>query len=207
MIDLYAWNTSNGRKVSILLEELEMPYRYHPIDINKGEQFEEGFQAINPNSKIPAIIDSAGPEGKAITLFESGAILIYLAEKARSPLWITDAHRQTQILQWLMFQMGNVGPTFGQALHFYRYAEQKMTYGIERYRNEVLRLLQVMDGVLEDRPFFAHSYSIADISLFPWVIRTEWLDVDLEAYPNLFRWFIALQERPAVQRGLKALDV
>ncbi|GAA3916043.1 glutathione S-transferase family protein [Litoribacillus peritrichatus] len=205
MIDLYSWNTSNGRKISIMLEELGLPYQYHPIDINAGEQFSESFLAINPNGKIPAIVDRNGPDGQPITLFESGAILLYLAEKAGSELSPNDPGKRHQVMQWLMFQMGGVGPSFGQALHFYKYAQERVDYGIQRYMREVHRLCGVMDDRLKNREYFVDHYSIADISIFPWLARWEWLDLDWKLYPNLSRWFQLVSQREAVKRGLEVL--
>ena len=204
MIDLYSWNTSNGRKVSIMLEELDLPYAFHPVDIAEGEQFKPGFLNISPNNKIPAIVDTDGPGGGPVSVFESGAILIYLAEKTGSPLLPTDPRRRIGVLEWLMFQMGGVGPMFGQALHFQRYAPQTVPYGIKRYEGEVDRLCRVLDKRLEDRDTLAGDYSIADIAVYPWVARWEWLDLDWVRYPNLKRWFDVISRRPAVRRGLVA---
>ncbi len=205
MIDLYSWNTANGRKIAILLEELKLPYRYHPVDITNGEQFSAEFVALNPNSKIPAIIDSDGPDGQPITIIESGAIMIYLADKAHSSLNPTDPRQRVNVLEWLMFQMGGVGPNFGQALHFYKYAKEKVPYGIERYMTEFHRLCKVMDSRLQGRDYIAGDYSIADISIYPWLARWKWLDLDWAQYPNLERWFEAVSQRDAVKRGLEVL--
>ena len=163
--------------------------------------------AINPNGKIPAIVDPQGPHGSPITLFESGAILIYLAEKQGSPLWPQDPYERAQVLQWLMFQMGGVGPMFGQALHFYKYTDENVPYATERYMKEVYRLLQVMDHWLVDRDYFATNYSIADIAIYPWIARGEWLDIDWVNYPSLKRWYDLLSKRPAIQKGLTALAI
>lgn len=205
MIDLYSWNTANGRKISIMLEEMKIPYRYHPIDINNNEQFTEAFLKINPNGKIPAIIDSDGPNGEPITIIESGAILIYLANKVSSELLPENPKQQTQVLEWLMFQMGGVGPNFGQALHFYKYAQEHIDYGVQRYMSEVHRLCLVMDNWLKNRDYFAEHYSIADISIYPWLARWEWLDLNWEQYPNLYHWFQLISQREAVKRGLRVL--
>jgi GST-like protein len=202
MIDLYTWTTPNGRKVSIMLEELGLPYRVHKIDIGKGEQFKPEFVAINPNSKIPAIVDPEGPGGKTLPLFESGAILIYLAEKAGRFL-PADARERNVTLQWLMFQMGGVGPMFGQAHHFMRFAKEKIPYAIERYGKEAARLYGVMDGRLKEAAYLAgESYTIADIATFPWAARHEWHGVSLNDFPAVKRWYDAIGQRPAVQRGM-----
>ena len=207
MIDLYSWNTSNGRKVSIMLEELGLPYVFHPVDIGKGEQFDPEFLKISPNNKIPAIVDSDGPDGEPISVFESGAILIYLAEKTGSPLLPAEPGRRIQVLEWLMFQMGGIGPMFGQALHFQRYAPETVPYGIKRYAGEVDRLCRVLDQRLADRDYLAEDYSIADVAVYPWVARWEWLELNWDRYPNLRRWYDAISARPAVQRGLVAQEV
>lgn len=202
MIDLYTWGTPNGRKVSIMLEETGLPYAVHKIDIHKGDQFTPAFVAINPNSKIPAIVDSDGPGGKPIAMFESGAILIYLAEKTGKFLPAEPRERYA-VLQWLMFQMAGVGPMFGQAHHFMRAAKEQVPYGIERYHNEAKRLYGVMDRRLAAVPYLAgETYSIADIATFPWVARHEWHRVELEAFPSVKRWFETIKARPAVPRGM-----
>ncbi len=205
MIHLYSWDTSNGRKIAVMLEELELAYQYHPINISQGEQLTDDYLAINPNGKIPAIIDTDGPQGKPITIFESGAILIYLAEKHNSSLLPKQPRERMQVLQWLMFQMGSVGPMFGQALHFYKYASEPIPYATERYMKEALRLYRVMDDWLVNRDYFATNYSIADIAIFPWIARWQWLDIDWNEYPNLKAWYDRLSERPAIQEGLNAL--
>lgn len=201
MIDLYTWGTSNGRKASIMLEECALPYRVHPINIGKDDQFKPEFVAINPNAKIPAIVDSDGPEGKPFALFESGAILIYLASKTGKflPQSVTGKYIA---LQWLMFQMGAIGPIFGQVHHFMRAAKEKVPYAIERFGKENRRLYGVLDKRLGEAPFLAEEYSIADIATFPWVLRHEWQQVDLAEYPNVKRWFDTIHARPAVQRGI-----
>jgi len=201
MIELYTWGTPNGRKVSIMLEECGLSYRLHKIDIGKGEQFAPEYLAINPNGKIPAIVDSEGPEGKPFKLFESGAILVYLAGKSGRFLPPALADRY-EALQWLMFQMGGVGPMFGQAHHFLRSAKEQLPYAIERYTKETRRLYGVMNGHLANRAFFAAEYSIADIAIYPWVARHEWHKVDLADYPNVKRWFDTVGARPAVARGM-----
>ncbi|PCI36930.1 MAG: glutathione S-transferase [Elusimicrobia bacterium] len=207
MIELYAWNTSNGRKISILLEELGLTYNYHPINISEGDQFKPDFLKLNPNGKIPAIVDTEGPDGKPISVFESGAILIYLAEKTKSDLLPQDWRARTQVMEWLMFQMGGVGPQLGQALHFYKYAKEKVSYGIDRYMTEAQRLYKVMDTRVANKDYFAGDYSLADISIYPWIVRHNWLDIDWSKYPNLKRWYDRIGAREAVQRGLSALAV
>jgi len=202
MIDLYTWGTSNGRKASIMLEECGLPYRVHPIDIGKGDQFKPDFVALNPNSKIPAIVDSDGPDGGPFTLFESGAILIYLAGKTGKFLPASVSGKYIA-LQWLMFQMGGVGPIFGQVHHFLRAAKEKVPYAIERFTKENRRLYGVLDKRLGEAPFLAEEYSIADIATYPWVLRHEWQQVDLAGYPNVKRWFDTISARPAVQRGIR----
>ena len=202
MIDLYTWSTPNGRKVSIMLEELELRYRTHAVDIGKGDQFEEGFIAISPNSKIPAIVDAQGPDGKPFSLFESGAILLYLAEKCGRfmPVQPLDRYR---VIEWLMFQMGGVGPMFGQTHHFLRAAPEPVPYAIERYKKETRRLYGVLNARLAKNEHLAGDYSVADIATYPWVARFEWHQVDLSDFPNVKRWFDMISARPAVQRGMK----
>jgi GSH-dependent disulfide-bond oxidoreductase len=202
MIELYTWTTPNGRKVSIMLEETGLSYNVHPVDIGKGEQFRPEYIAINPNSKIPAIIDSDGPGGAPLALFESGAILIYLAEKT-GKLLPRDPVARLLALQWLMFQMGGVGPMFGQAHHFLRAAPEPVPYGIERYTKETRRLYGVLDRRLGEAAYLAGDYSIADIATFPWVARHEWHKVELAEFPNVARWYAAIAARPAVARGMR----
>ncbi|MGH8744967.1 MAG: glutathione binding-like protein [Burkholderiales bacterium] len=202
MIDLYTWGTPNGRKVSIMLEECGLKYRVHGIDIGKGDQFKPEYVAINPNSKIPAIVDSEGPDGKPMSLFESGAILVYVAGKTGRflPRSVRDKY---DALQWLMFQMGGVGPMFGQAHHFIRAEKDEIPYGTERYLNETRRLYGVMDRQLAGRSYLAASeYTIADIATYPWVARHEWHRVDLAEFPSVKRWFDSISRRPAVARGM-----
>ena len=201
MIDLYTWTTPNGRKVSIMLEECGLPYRVHKVDIGKNEQFKPEFLAINPNNRIPAIVDSAGPGGKPLPLFESGAILVYLAGKTSRFLPASDRGKYIA-LQWLMFQMGGVGPMFGQAHHFLRAAPEPVPYGIERYTKETRRLYGVLNTRLSEAPFLAEEYSIADIATYPWVARHEWHKVALEDFPNVKRWYDTIALRPAVARGM-----
>jgi GST-like protein len=202
MIDLYTWTTPNGRKVSIMLEELALPYRVHPINIGQGEQFKPDYVKINPNSKIPSIVDPEGPDGEPITMMESGAILIYLAGKT-GKLMPASVRDRTVALQWLMFQMGGVGPIFGQVHHFLRAAKEQVPYAIERYTKETRRLYGVLNERLKDREFLADGYSVADIATYPWVARYEWHKTDLNDFPHVKRWFGAISARPAVQRGMK----
>ena len=201
MIHLYTWATPNGRKASIMLEEIGVPYELHPVNLRSGEQFKPEFLAINPNNKIPAIVDSEGPGGQSLTLFESGAILIYLAEKTHKLLPAMQSRERYEVIQWLMFQMGGVGPMFGQANYFCRMTD-KIPYAIERFRKEALRLYGVLDGRLAGQQFLAGDYSIADIATYPWVARHEGHQVKLEDYPNIKRWFDLISARPAVQKGM-----
>ena len=201
MIDLYTWTTPNGRKVSIMLEELALPYRVHPINIGQGEQFRPEYVKINPNSKIPSIVDPEGPDGRPVTMMESGAILIYLAGKTGKLLPASVRDRYVA-LQWLMFQMGGVGPIFGQVHHFLRAAKEQVPYAIERYTKETRRLYGVLNDRLKDRAFLADGYSVADIATYPWVARYEWHKTDLNDFPHVKRWFDAISARPAVQRGM-----
>lgn len=202
MIDLYTWTTPNGRKVSIMLEELGLPYRTHAINIGKGDQFKPDYVKINPNAKIPAIVDPDGPDGKPVAMMESGAILIYLAGKT-GKLLPESVRGRYDALQWLMFQMGGIGPIFGQVHHFLRSAKEKVPYAIERFGKENRRLYGVLDGRLGEVPFLAGEYSIADIATYPWVLRHEWQQVDLNEFPNVKRWFDTISARPAVQRGIR----
>lgn len=201
MIELYTWSTPNGRKVSIMLEELGLEYHVRAINIGKDEQFAPQFVEISPNSKIPALVDSEGPDGP-LALMESGAILIYLAEKTGRLLPAAPQARYAA-LQWLMFQMGGVGPTFGQVHHFLRAAQVGVPYAIERYTKETRRLYGVLDARLKEADYLAGDYSIADIATYPWVARYEWHKTRLDAFPHVKRWFSAMSERPAVQRGMK----
>jgi GST-like protein len=203
MIDLYTYTTPNGRKPAILLEELELPYTIHKIDIGKGDQFTPGFKSINPNSKIPAIRD----RDHNLTIFESGAILIYLAEKTGT-LLPTDMTDRAKVMEWLMFQMASVGPMFGQYGHFRNAAPEQIPYAVERYYQETLRLLDVLNGQLEHHPYIAGEYSIADIATFPWVAaaKTPYLGIALAAYPYVDRWIETMKKRPAVQAGMDILQ-
>jgi GST-like protein len=201
MIQLYTWGTPNGKKVSIMLEEIGMAYQTHPVNLVQGEQFRPEYLAINPNNKIPSIVDTEGPEGKPLTLFESGAILMYLAEKSGRFL-PADMRPRYTVIQWLMFQMGGVGPMFGQANYFYR-MQEKVPAAIERFHKEALRLYGVLDKELGQRVFLAGEYSIADIATYPWVWRHEMHHVKLEDFPNVKRWYKTIAARPAVQRGME----
>ena len=201
MIQLYTWGTPNGKKVSIMLEEIGMAYEVHPVNIAEGEQFKPEYLAINPNNKIPSIIDTEGPGGKPFTLFESGAILMYLAEKS-GRLLPADMQPRYTVIQWLMFQMGGVGPMFGQANYFYR-QQEKVPFAIERFHKEALRLYGVLNKELGQREFLAGDYSIADIATYPWVWRHEMHHVKLEDFPSVKRWYDAISARHAVQRGME----
>lgn len=201
MIDLYSWKTSNGRKMTIMMEELGVEYRLHLVSLAKREQFSPEFTKINPNQKIPAMVDQDGPGGKPYTVIESGAMLFYLAEKYDKFLPHEPIPRY-ETIQWLFFQMGNIGPFFGQAHHFRR-REEKVPYGIERYTKETRRLWGVLNERLATREYLnGDSYSIADIATFPWTARYEWQGISLDEFPNVKRWFEAIYARPAVKRGL-----
>lgn len=196
MIDLYTWSTPNGRKVSIMLEETGLPYGVIPVDITKGQQFSEEYDKIHPNNKIPAIVDHQA----AISLMESGAILMYLAQKT-GKLMSKSGHRYWQEVEWLMFQMGGVGPMLGQAHHFLKFNPGVAPYAEERYRKEAARIYSVLDKRLADREYLVNGYSVADIATWPWISRFEWQQMNLNDYPNLKRWYLAIAARPAVQRG------
>jgi GST-like protein len=204
MIDVYTWTTPNGYKPLIMLEEIDLPYRVVPIDIGRGDQFREEYLKLNPNNKIPTIVDREGPDGRPITLFESGAILIYLADKAGRLLPPTPRERYV-VLQWLMFQMGGLGPMLGQAHHFRRFAPEPIPYAIERYTNEAARLYRVLDRRLGESAYLAGDYSIADVASFPWIRSHEMQGQSLDDYPNVKRWFGAIAARTAVQRGSAAI--
>jgi GST-like protein len=204
MIDLYGWPTPNLHKVTILLEETGTPYKTIPVNISQGEQFKPDFLKISPNNKMPAIVDPDGPGGKPIAIFESGAILMYIAEKT-GKFMPQDMRRRYDVIQWLMFQMGGVGPMLGQAHHFRQYAPEKIAYAIDRYTKEAGRLYNVIDRRLAEVPYLAGEYSIADMAVFPWILPYERQGQKLEDYPNLKRWFDAIDGRPAVQRGLAVL--
>jgi GST-like protein len=205
MIELYSWATPNGHKVHIMLEECGLKYRAHPVDIGSGQQFEAEFLAISPNNKIPAITDPDGPDGKPISLFESGAILLYLAGKTGQFL-PADTAAKYEVLQWLMFQMGGVGPMLGQAHHFRIYAPEKIPYAIDRYTNEARRLYGVMNRRLaKSRYIGGHEYGIADMAIFPWLRSWKNQGIDWADYPHLKGWFDEIGARPAVQRGVEVL--
>jgi GST-like protein len=201
MIQLYTWGTPNGKKVSIMLEEVGLPYEVHAINFGQNDQFKPEYLAINPNNMIPAIIDPDGPGGKPLKLFESGAILMYLAEKS-AKLWPADLAQRYTVIQWLMFQMGGVGPMFGQANYFFR-LEEKVPYAIERFHKEAKRLYNVLDQELGQHEYLGGEYSIADIAAYPWVWRHDGHHVALEDYPNVKRWYDQIGKRPAVQRGME----
>jgi GST-like protein len=206
MIDLYSWATPNGHKVHSMLEECALTYRAHPVDIGRGGQFAPAFVSLSPNHRIPAITDADGPDGKPISLFESGAILTYLAGKTGRFLGKTDPERYAS-LQWLMWQVGGVGPMLGQNHHFRRYAPEKIGYAIERYTNETRRLYGVADRQLAKSAYIASkSYGIADIAIWPWFRSWQVQGVDLAEFPHVQRWFAAIEARPAVQRGVKVLS-
>ena len=196
MIDLYTWSTPNGRKVSIALEEMGLPYKAIAVDIGKDEQFKPDFLKISPNNRIPAIVD----HDNGLALFESGAILMYLADKT-GKFWPKDAKAHWQTAQWLMWQMGGVGPMLGQVHHFVKYNAGKAPYAEERYLKEAKRLYGVLDKQLAQSEYVAGDYSIADMSIWPWISRFEWQQMDLNQYPHVKRWYVAIAKRPAVQRG------
>ena len=198
MIDLYTWTTPNGRKVSIALEELGLPYKAHPIDISKDEQYAPDFLKIAPNNRIPAIVD----RDTGIVLMESGAILIYLADTT-GKLLPKEGEQRYRAIEWLMWQMGGPGPMLGQVHHFVKYNKGKAPYAEERYLKEAHRLYGVLDRRLADTEFLADDYSIADIAIWPWISRFEWQTIDLSQYPRVKRWYTAIAKRPAVQRGYK----
>jgi len=207
MIELYYWPTPNGHKAAIMLEETGLDYELRPVNILTGEQFDPAFLAISPNNRIPVIVDTEGPGGGRCPVFESGAILIYLAEKS-GRLLPTEPAARYLTLQWLMFQVANVGPKFGECGHFKGYAPEPFAYSIDRYYRETLRLYGVLDRELAAREFLAGDYSIADIAVFPWVAPRvrELHEVDIAPFPNVRRWWDALYERPAVRRGLALLE-
>ena len=205
MIEVYSWATPNGHKVHIMLEECGLPYRVHAVDIGAGDQFKPEFLRISPNNKIPAIVDPDGPDGHPISLFESGAILLYLAGKTGRFLPETTSERY-EMLQWLMFQMGGVGPLLGQAHHFRIYAPEKIDYAVNRYTNEAHRLYNVMEAQLEKNEYLAgNEYTIADIAAFPWTRSWQNQGIDLDSLPNVKRWHEAIAARPAVKRGVEVL--
>lgn len=201
MIDLYTWSTPNGRKVSIMLEEIEMAYTVHPIDIGSGAQFDEDFLRISPNNKIPAIVD----RDNDTAMMESGAILLYLAEKS-GHLMPTKSAQRWKVMEWLMFQMGGLGPMLGQAHHFLHFKSGVSDYAEKRYLAETRRLYGVLERQLGQHEYLAGEYSLADIACWPWISRYEWQRIDLDEYPNIKRWYVAIAARPAVQRGYRVAD-
>jgi GST-like protein len=202
MLKLYTWATPNGRKVSVMLEELGLSYEVHSVNITKGEQLRPEFLALNVNNKIPVLVDTDREQGDSVVLAESGAILIYLAEKLGSALLPANGARRASTLQWLMFQMGGVGPMFGQLHHYRRYAANE-TYGLARYQAETRRLYAVLNAQLDASPYLnGEAFSIADIAIYPWVARHELHDLDWETVPHVRRWFDAVGARPAVRRGM-----
>ncbi len=205
MIDVYSWPTPNGHKVHIMIEETALHYKLHALDILDGAQFYKKFLANSPNNRIPAIVDTESADGKPISVFESGAILVYLAEKAGKFL-PRDQRGRYEVMQWLMFQMGGIGPMLGQVHHFRAYAPEPIPYAIDRYTKEAGRLYGVIDRRLADRPFIAGDYSIADMAIFPWLRSWERQGVNIADYPNLKRWFDTIAARPAVERGVQVLS-
>ena len=205
-IDLYTWKTSNGKKATIMMEECELEYKIHPIDISSDIQFSEDFVKVNPNSKIPAIVDPDGPNGRPFTVIESGAILMYLAEK--TGLFLPrEMQRKYEVIQWVMFQMGGIGPIFGQVHHFKRAAKETVPYAINRYFNECRRLYGVLDSRLADREYIANDeVSIADFCTVPWVFRHDWQEIDLDEFTNVKRWYDNMMQRPALTRGMNLPD-
>lgn len=203
MIDLYTFTTPNGYKASIMLEELGLPYKAQVVDITKNEQFAADFLKISPNNKIPAIVDHDGPGGQPIAVFESAAILMYLAQKTKSALLPTDPRAFITVTEWLFFQMASVGPMFGQMNHFVKFAPEKIQYGIDRYTNESRRILGVMEKQIGAHGYLAGGgYSIADIAAYPWVVSARSI-IDLAAFPAVTAWVNKIGDRPAVQRGMK----
>jgi GST-like protein len=196
VIDLYTWTTPNGRKASIMLEEVGIPYETHAVDIGKDEQFKPEFLKISPNNRIPAIVD----RDNNFSLMESGAILLYLAEKT-GKLLPTDKQKRFRVTEWLMWQMGGVGPMLGQVHHFVKYNNGKAPYAEERYLKEAHRLYGVLDKQLEDNEYMAGDYSVADVATWPWISRYDWQTIDLNQFPNVKRWYVAVANRPAVQKG------
>ena len=204
MIDVYTWPTPNGHKVHIMLEETGLDYTVHGVDILAGDQFKPAFLKISPNNRIPAIVDHDGPGGKEIPLFESGAILIYLAEKT-GQFQSSDPAKRYETIQWVMFQMGNIGPMLGQAHHFRGYTKEPIPYAVDRYTNEANRLYGVMDRRLGEADYLAGEYSIADMASYPWLRSWESQGVNLPDYANVERWFNSINDRPAVQKALTVL--
>ena len=202
MIDLFFWPTGNGKKISIMLEEVALRYRIVPVNINKGDQFTPEYDALNPNNRMPTLVDPDAPGG-TLVIFESGAILQYLAEKT-GKLMPHDLHARFRVLQWVYWQVGGLGPMAGQAHHFLKYAPQKVEYAMHRFRSETARLYGVMDKQLGRQEYLAGDYSIADIAAWPWVVRHDWQEQNLDDFPNVKRWFATVGARPAVQKGANA---
>lgn len=206
MIDLYYWTTPNGHKISLFLEETGLAYRIHPINIGKGEQFAADFLKIAPNNRIPAIVDNDTADGQPLSLFESGAILLYLAEKTGQFI-PQDLRGRQEALQWLFWQMGGLGPMAGQNHHFNRFAPEKIPYAIKRYVDETKRLYGVLNKRLEDRPFVAgEAYSIADMAIYPWIVPHKWQEQNIDDFPALKGWFERIQARPATQRAYALVE-
>jgi GST-like protein len=201
MIELYTWSTPNGRKASIALEEMRLPYEVHPVNINKGEQFDREFLRISPNNRIPAIVD----RDTGLALFESGAILLYLAEKT-GQFAAREGAAKWRVIEWLMWQVGGIGPMLGQAHHFLRFNPGKAAYAEDRYGKEAERLYGVLDRRLAEVEYMAGDYSIADMATFPWIARFDWQGIDLKDFPNVFGWYQRIAARPAVRRGYKVPD-
>ena len=201
MIDLYYWGTPNGHKITIALEEMGLPYQILPVNILENDQFQPDFLAISPNNKIPAIVDQDGPDHRSISIFESGAILQYLGRKT-GLFYPTDEIKRIQVEEWLMWQMGGLGPMLGQNHHFSRFAPERIPYATERYVNETKRLYGVLDKQLVGQDYVTGEYSIADMAIFPWLLRYEWQGIDLADYPEVSRYIERMQARPAVQKAL-----
>lgn len=206
MIDLYYWGTPNGLKITIALEEMGLDYQVFPINILENDQFQADFLRISPNNKIPAIVDQQGPRGEAISIFESGAILQYLGRKT-GQFYPQDEQQRVEVEQWLMWQMGGLGPMLGQNHHFSQFAPEKIPYAIERYQAETKRLYGVLDRQLIGQDYVAGEYSIADMAIFPWLMRYEWQGVKLDEFPNVQKYMERLQQRPAVHKALSNISV
>ncbi len=204
MIDIYFWPTPNGYKITVMCEEVGLKYNIIPVNIGAGDQFKPEFLKISPNNRMPAIIDPDGPDGKPIAIFESGAILMYLAEKT-GKLMPTDTRGKYDVIQWLMFQMASVGPMLGQAHHFRVYAPEKLEYAINRYTNEAKRIYNVIDKQLSQSPYIAGDYSIADIAIYPWLVPHNMQGQNLDDFPHLKKWYEGMRARPAVQAGFAAM--
>ena len=206
MIDLYYWGTPNGLKITIALEEMGLDYQIFPINILENDQFQADFLRISPNNKIPAIVDQQGPRGEAISIFESGAILQYLGRKT-GQFYPQDEQHRVEVEQWLMWQMGGLGPMLGQNHHFSQFAPEKIPYAIERYQAETKRLYGVLDRQLIGQDYVAGEYSIADMAIFPWLMRYEWQGIKLDEFPNVQKYMERLQQRPAVHKALSNISV